>query len=559
MGSNTVRGRLGLLCLLAGAMLTVACTNDDTANAIVLSSGGTVELQAAAGQRQTIDFQTTASWTASCPAGWLSVSPKSGEAGSHTVTLSTTSINRTKANRSAQLTLTAGSYHKYVTVVQRGDYAIFDSTTYHIRPEGGVLTLGFVTNVENKDRLNVAYMNQDWIGWGNASRPTRTEWRGEVQGLVVKPNTSESVRTAPYALMLQDGAGKWMAMDTAWVYQYANYDDYQSADYTADGTVTVLQQASKGQGVTVILMGDGFADRDIANGTYAEVMNQTMENLFTEEPVRSLREYFTVYAVTAVSANSRVGSNYNTVFSCVPSVESTDIDCDEDVVSRYVEKVPGVNLTQTLAVVILNSHVHNGVTYLYNNAQGKPVQYAVALCPIIDHLESEAFRQVLTHEAIGHGLAKLGDEYGHADSGAAPDETRQELQELHNYGWMQNVDATADSAAVCWSRFIADSRFQPEAIGVYEGGYTYTSGIYRPTVESMMNSNESPFNAPSRKLIYDKIMLLGEGREASTLDEFAAFDAEHKPQQWDYSAATRGRQQVSRRPAPPVLRRLTRF
>ena len=50
-----------------------------------------------------------------------------------------------------------------------------------------------------------------------------------------------------------------------------------------------------------------------------------------------------------------------------------------------------------------------------------------------------------------------------------------------------------------------------------------------------MRSNESPFNAPSRKIIYDKVMSLGEGRSASTIDEFVAFDKQHKPQTWDYS------------------------
>lgn len=49
-------------------------------------------------------------------------------------------------------------------------------------------------------------------------------------------------------------------------------------------------------------MGDGFLDTDIVNGTYDEVMNKAMENLFTEEPLKSLQSYFNVYSVMAVSA-----------------------------------------------------------------------------------------------------------------------------------------------------------------------------------------------------------------------------------------------------------------
>ena len=76
----------------------------------------------------------------------------------------------------------------------------------------------------------------------------------------------------------------------------------------------------------------------------------------------------------------------------------------------------------------------------------------------------------------------------------------------------------------------------------------------------MMRSNESPFNAPSRKIIYDKVMSLGEGRSASTIDEFVAFDEEHKPERWDYSTGTTRTlapwQRRSLRLAPPIMKYL---
>lgn len=48
-------------------------------------------------------------------------------------------------------------------------------------------------------------------------------------------------------------------------------------------------------------MGDGFVDQELADGTYRRVMEKAMENLFTEEPVKSLREYFDVFMINAVS------------------------------------------------------------------------------------------------------------------------------------------------------------------------------------------------------------------------------------------------------------------
>ena len=102
-------------------------------------------------------------------------------------------------------------------------------------------------------------------------------------------------------------------------------------------------------------------------------------------------------------------------------------------------------------------------------------------------------------------------------------------------------------------RFIGDPRFASENIGLYEGAYTYYMGVYRPTEESMMRHNESPFNAPSRKAIYDKVMELGEERSVSTIDEFATFDTQHKPQRWNYATTRSLSPWQQRRPAPPII------
>lgn len=45
------------------------------------------------------------------------------------------------------------------------------------------------------------------------------------------------------------------------------------------------------------------------------------------------------------------------------------------------------------------------------------VEFAIAYCPVIYDLQSESFRQVLVHEAVGHGFAKLEDEYAYQEMG----------------------------------------------------------------------------------------------------------------------------------------------
>lgn len=550
---NEVQWVVLALCLL----ITAGCEEGDgDSSPVTLTSGSVVELYSVVGQSKQYTFETSADWKATCPADWVTVTPRSGSAGRNTITITTASTNKTKINRSAALTISAGSGQRNVTLVQNSKYAMFDQKEYKMPSEGGSLTLGFKSNLDESDDLQFRYSMLAWISWPSEARSTtRGEWSGKTGTVYVAPNQTNSSRTAAFVLSMPSGDGGWMGLDTAFVTQAGISDPYESSDYTADGTVAVLQKATMGKGIPIVVTGDGFTDRDVADSTYMRVMERAMECLFSEEPVRSLRGYFNVYAVTAVSRSSGAGEGRQTVFSTVPSNISTIIDFDESQVTAYVNKVEGIDIEQALAVVIVNSHSHNGVTNLLLDKQtGRPRQYAISLCALMEDIESEDFRQVLVHEAVGHGLAKLADEYGYDYNGSPSDLAVRQLDAYHKIGWMQNVDTSDKTETVPWSAFIGDNSFSSERIGVYEGAYTYFMGVYRPTEESMMRSNQSPFNAPSRKAIFDRVMLLGEEKPASTMEEFTAFDNQHKPARWSYATTRSTAPWQQRRLAPPVVK-----
>ena len=548
------RHALTPILFLLLVLLTSCKEKNDVDNSITLTSSAVVELYSVVGESATFSFNASDDWTASCSADWVILSSTKGGAGSHTLKVVAAATNRTKNRRSAQVIIASGSSRKTVTVVQSGEYAVFTSEEYTIGSEGGTLRLSFRTNLASNNDLSIWYTKADWIYWVNGSRMTRAEFEGETQTLFVERNTSSKGRLASFVLSVPNSDGDWVGLDTAYVYQQGVVDTYESSDFSADGEVKVLQKSTQGKGITLVLMGDGYADRDIADSTYFETMYQAMENLFSEEPVRSLRDYFDVYAVTAVSRNSGIAKDHSTVFSCVPSNTTSSIDFDQNQIVNYTKKVSGIELDRAISVVIVNSSASNGVTaLLVDESTKKPRQYAISVCCTIDSIRSETFRQVLTHEVIGHGLAKLADEYGYEANGAPTASTERKLKLYHQYNWMTNADTESDETLVLWNRFIGDPRFASENIGLYEGAYTYYMGVYRPTEESMMRHNESPFNAPSRKAIYDKVMELGEERPASTIDEFATFDTQHKPQRWDYSTTRSLSPWQQRRPAPPII------
>lgn len=525
--------------------LLAACSSDDGGDSrIDIDGSSTVELPAVVNQSSTLSFTTDEGWRASCSASWLTLAPTNGSAGSNTITLTTTETNRTKSSRTVTLTLTSGVATKKVTVRQRGDYAVFDQEEFSLPAEGGVINIHFTTNIGQDQLMVYSSMGLDeWLDVEDESRRTRTDYEGWLKPLRVKANTSRNAREGAFFLTMDDSDGNPMGLDTLWIHQAGTTSGYVSEDYSADGQVRQLCEHTTGRGIAFVLMGDGFQDTDIADGTYDRVMDRALDNLFSEEPIKSMKEYFDVYSVATVSANDQFGDGYSTALSCVPSHQSTGISVDENRVKQYLGNIDGLTLENTLAVVIVNSSQHKGVTYLYTSPDGtRPVNFSIALCAVIDDLESETFRQVLVHEAVGHGFAKLADEYVNSLYGSATEADKTNIRWLHGYDWLLNVDVEADSTRVIWSSFIMDARYATERIGVFEGGDTFFKGVYRPTEGSMMNQNDSPFNAPSRRAIYSKTILLATGKEP-TYEDFVAFDEAHKPTVWSYTdggAATRG-------------------
>ena len=293
---------------------------------------------------------------------------------------------------------------------------------------------------------------------------------------------------------------------------------YTSSDYSQDGQVTRIHSATVGKGIDVVFVGDAFADKD--QNLFNKYVELGKEAFFTEEPFRSTENRFNIYRIGSVSKNGIITQEGgNTKFSAQFG-DGTYISGDHEAVFRFVQdKMPSVNIKKTIVFVIVNKAKYAGTCWMFSD--NKAVCY-VPLC----RNENE-YAQTLRHEGCGHGFGKLADEYFYDSMGRIPDDEVSELKKWKGfaYGFHENVDLTSDPNTILWSKFISDSRYSGK-VGVYEGGYTYPYGVYRPTDNSIMRHNTGGFNAPSREAIYKKIMKFSEG-DAWTYDyeTFVAFDA----------------------------------
>ena len=336
------------------------------------------------------------------------------------------------------------------------------------------------------------------------------------------------------------------------------HDRYISSDYSLDEKVGTLQTASKGKGINVVLMGDAYSDRQIADGTYKTDMINLYDNFFSEEPYKSFKDYFNVYYVNVVSATE--GYEYGNTTALYSFFDGVSAGGNDNAVFNYALKaISEEEMDEALIIVAMNSDNYAGTCYMYypDNSVGYGNGASVSYFPRGG--DATTFAQLLHHEACGHGFAKLADEYAYEVKGTVPSDYVSQIKEQQtNWGWWKNVDFTSNPLETRWSHFINDTRYANEGLGAYEGGLTYWNGVWRPTENSIMNTNTGGFNAPSREAIYYRIHKLAYGDSWEyDYEEFVEWDAKNRKAEADAALLAPYRKASDRNFVPlhpPVVR-----
>ncbi len=312
---------------------------------------------------------------------------------------------------------------------------------------------------------------------------------------------------------------------------------YESTDYSQDGIVTVLQKATVGNGIDIVVMGDAYTDNLIADGTYRTAMEESIEYFFADEPYKSYKDYFNIYMVNVVSRHGEYVDGAETRLSTwFEGGNSTGVGGDDQLVFEYaLQAISEERLDEATIVVLMNRDYYAGTCWMYypnayvNGLPGDETCNfgngpSIAYFPTSS--DKATFRGLMLHETGGHGFAKLADEYWYEANGTISSGVVNDVKNFWQYGWYTNVCFTSDPSAVNWAHFLADERYDGQGLGVFEGGYTYFKGVYRSTEYSNMVYNEGGFNAPCREAIYKRLNKLAYGTDWTyDYEEFVSYDA----------------------------------
>lgn len=343
--------------------------------------------------------------------------------------------------------------------------------------------------------------------------------------------------------------------------------------------IVVLQEATKGDGTDIIIMGDGFDKTHFGSaGDYDKIMRKAYNDFFSVEPYTSLKEYFNVYYINAVSSedhdakplqNGATQGDASTIFSTQFTPNTTSITGDDNATRTYaaqaIRKKGGKNgsectdedeissrVNSSLIMVMVNVKCHAGTCNIsYNFATDYCAASSVAYTAL--STSDEMRRWTLIHEAGGHGFGKLSDEYGdnfitrfnitewdyliklHDNAGLYRNVNEHWTADEKADGWDDDFRYTyTDESNVYWSDLL-DASYgytTSEGLGIYRGGNTYSNLFCRPTNNSVMRNQFDTdghyFNAISRWAIWYRLMRLTNSTTAQSfkesLDDFIAFD-----------------------------------
>ncbi len=295
-----------------------------------------------------------------------------------------------------------------------------------------------------------------------------------------------------------------------------------------DGDMITLQEASKGNGVNIVLMGDCFDAKDISEDKYLKAMQDAYSYFFDIEPYLTYKDYFNVYGVFGMSPDSgmgtvntireaRFGSQYTLNDGVAPNFETAFAAACLAPINDDVAR--------TLIIMIENSAEYSGLCYMWGDGS------AVAIVPMSTDPAPYDFRGLVHHEAGGHGFGKLADEYiyhnAFIQSCSCPCcKHLDDVRAYQSYGFYSNISLTGDMQSVPWAHMIYDPQYS-NTVDVYEGAFFHTRGVFRSEPTSCMHNNIPYYNAISREAMVKRIKKYA--GETYSFEDFKANDKEALP------------------------------
>lgn len=261
-----------------------------------------------------------------------------------------------------------------------------------------------------------------------------------------------------------------------------------SKGYAKSETQYIINSGSPEDCIDIAILAEGYTKEEMPG--FFEDAKKAIEAIFSYEPFKSNRAKFNIVAVGAESAESGVSEPAKGIWK--ETAAGTFFDF------LYTPRLIGVtnlrkvndllaNVPYEHIIVLANSTSYGGCG-VYNSYEITPTRHS-------------QFLPVIVHE-FGHSFGGLGDEYFY-------DESYTQYYYPDVEPWHDNITTLADFKSK-WADMLPKGAKVPTpkedeakldkndvtTLGVYEGGGNQSKGVYRPTVNCRMRSNNVPDFCP---------------------------------------------------------------
>lgn len=296
-------------------------------------------------------------------------------------------------------------------------------------------------------------------------------------------------------------------------YDYTTYTDVRQVNPgVKEEQQFTLQTATKGsRAIPIFIVGEGYDADDIASGKYLPEMKEQMEHIFSIEPMKSHRDYFTVSTAIACSPESDIYG--------MKKFQSQDWWVSaEDLVLEYAQKYGvGIKGNESNAMIVVlrntNNTGANGTTLYEREHKGLSISW-IGKSDDVYPFNQQGF---VLREVVGTGFGKLGPEHVNHFTFmkvcTCPGcNMTWEFEHYRELGWWQNVSISGKLTELPWYHLIFDEKYS-QMVDAWEGGMNHSRGAYRSENQSVMGNQFIPyFNAISREIIYKRIMEASGGK-----------------------------------------------
>lgn len=284
-------------------------------------------------------------------------------------------------------------------------------------------------------------------------------------------------------------------------HDYTTYTDVkQVAAEVKEEQMFTLQTASKGsKAIPIFLVGEGYNAEDIASGLYLNDMKEQMEHIFSIEPMKSYREYFTVSTAIACSPESGIDG-------------LSKFQGSNELVLQYAQQY-GIGIQGNegnSTILVLRNSINTGFngTALYDlDYRGLAISW-MAKSNDVYPFDQRGF---ILRELVGTAFGKLGPEQVNHFTfmkacGCPGCNVTEQFEYYRSLGWWQNVSISGKLSELPWYHLIFDEKYA-KYVDAYEGSMNHSRGTYRSENASVMGNQFIPyFNAISREILVKRIM-----------------------------------------------------